>query len=85
MVKQGGINGRYYNNLWMQGNASALTIDSQLNFNWGSGLVSGEAADMVSANWDGYLSIPVDGYYTFYLTFDNSAKFWLDEVLEIML
>jgi hypothetical protein len=36
---------------------------------------------MVSANWDGYLKVPEDGEYTFYLTFDNSAKLWLDDEL----
>ena len=45
--KAGGINGRYYSNLWLQGEPSAKTIDANVNFNWGSGLVSGEAADMV--------------------------------------
>jgi hypothetical protein len=36
---------------------------------------------MVSANWDGYLKVPTAGTYVFYITFDNSVKFWIDETL----
>lgn len=38
---------------------------------------------MVSANWDAYLAVPQIGDYTFYVTFDNSVKFWLDEILRL--
>merc|ERR1719353_993112 len=58
IVRRGGLNARYYNNRWLEGTPVDTPVNPNINFLWGEGLVSGDSAELVSANWDGYLQVP---------------------------
>ena len=81
VVRRGGLNARYYNNRWLQGKPSVARVDRSINFHWGDGLVSADAADFVSAQYDGYLRAGEPANYTFHVTVDDGVKLWLDDVL----
>ena len=65
IVRRGGLNARYYNNRWLEGTPVDTPVNPNINFLWGEGLVSGDSAELVSANWDGYLQIDESALYTF--------------------
>lgn len=80
---QNGLRGKYFSNLQSNGEP-VERIDPQINFNWN------DKAPMTnfpkfgfSVIWDGYLVIPTEDTYTFYLTSDDGSKLWLDEELLI--
>merc|ERR1719506_932174 len=81
VAKQGGVNARYFNNRWVEGVPAVDRVDTTIDFNWGEGLVSADASDFVSAQWDGYLQVPKAANYTFHITCDDGAKMWLDDEL----
>lgn len=72
---------RYYNNRWVEGTPAVVGTDISIDFNWGEGLVTPDAADFASAQFDAYLRVPQGANYTFYLTADDGAKLWLDDEL----
>ena len=54
-------------------------IDSQIQFNWGSGIITplNHKANAV-IRWAGFIKSPVSGTVTFLLTCDKEAKFYID-------
>jgi hypothetical protein len=81
IAKKGGVNARYFNNRWVEGVPAINRVDTTIDFNYGEGLVSADASDFVSAQWDGYLQVPKAANYTFHITCDDGAKMWLDDEL----
>lgn len=57
--------------------------DATINFHWGAGAPAGLTTDTFSIRWRGWLQIPTDGSYTFYLTGDDGVRLWLDGQLLI--
>ena len=81
VVNRGGVNSRYYNNRWVEGEPATERVDTAVDFNWGEGLVTSDASDFASAQYDGYLMVPQAANYTFYVTADDGAKMWIDDEL----
>ncbi|CAK0843458.1 unnamed protein product [Prorocentrum cordatum] len=81
VANRGGVNARYFNNRWVEGDPAIVRTDASVDFNWGQGLVTAEASDFVSAQHSAFLKVPEAANYTFYVTVDDGAKLWLDDEL----
>ena len=78
-----GLKAKYFTNTNCEG-VPIERVDSEINFDWN------EKAPMpsfprygYSAIWEGWLRIPVDANYTFYLTSDDGSRLWIDEEMII--
>ena len=60
-----------------------MRIDSEINFNWGTGLITNDAADFVSIRWFGNILAPTTEEFTFILHADDGVRLYLDGVLVI--
>lgn len=80
-LNKGGINARYFNNRWVEGVPAISQVDTAIDFNWGNGLVTADSSDYASAQFDGYLQVPLAANYTFYITCDDGANLWIDDEL----
>ena len=80
-LNRGGINARYFNNRWVEGVPAISQVDTAIDFNWAEGLVTADSSDYASAQFDGYLQVPVGANYTFYITCDDGANLWIDDEL----
>ncbi|CAD7935538.1 unnamed protein product, partial [Amoebophrya sp. A120] len=81
IVKRGGVNSAYYNDIWLEGNYSSTIVDTHFDFQWIGGRVTANSSDMVGAQFNAYLKAPSQGVYNFYLTVDDVCKIWLDGVI----
>ncbi len=78
-----GLNATYYNNIDFTG-STVTRVDSNINFNWGTGSPdSSIAADTFSARWTGKVQAVESGTYTFQLTGDDGIRLWVNNVLLI--
>ncbi len=76
-----GLTGQYYENSDFTSLATTR-VDTNVNFNWGSGLPTGTSvtnADTFSVAWAGQLEPEHSELYTFYVTADDTAKLWVDD------
>ncbi len=76
-----GLTGQYYENSDFTSLATTR-VDTNVNFNWGSGLPTGTAitnADTFAVAWSGQLEPEHSELYTFYVTADDTAKLWVDD------
>ena len=76
-----GLTGSYYNNTSFTAPTVGVRVDAQINFNWGTSVPAGTGiatATNYSAIWSGQIQPPASGYYTFYLTADDTASIWID-------
>jgi hypothetical protein len=56
-------------------------IDPEIRFDYNDGSPDPRMhAEPFSIRWTGYLSVPQDGDYTFYLTTDDGSRVWVDGV-----
>ena len=83
LLTQGGLAGTYYNNVWFLTPYTQQRVDTQLNFNWGSGALTSYAADYVSIRWRGAVIPTVSELFTFYTTADDWVRVWVDRRLII--
>ncbi|TCN59586.1 T9SS C-terminal target domain-containing protein [Flavobacterium circumlabens] len=78
-----GLQGVYYNNTDFTG-TFVSRVDSNINFNWGSGSPATDIqADTFSARWTGLIKPGYTETYTFYTTSDDGIRLWIDDVLLI--
>jgi len=85
LVSQGGIEGFYYNNVMLTGVAARQRIDAGISFDWGPGLVTPQAKDMVSIRWQGKLRA-MDSEETMFTVKTDAAsgiRMWLQGKLLI--
>ena len=69
-----GLQGTYYNNIDFT-NQVLQRNDATINFTWGTGApAAGIDAETFSANWQGRIRVPRDGYYTFYTNSDDGVR-----------
>ncbi len=75
-----GLNGQYFNGaLNFEGSPDTTRIDSRLDFNWGYQPPIGNlAGDYFSIVWQGYIRIPSENLYTFYINSDDGVKLSID-------
>jgi hypothetical protein len=79
----GGLKAQYFDNQWLQGDPVVVRVDPELNFDWGTGLITPYGRDYVSGRWNGKILPPVTETFTFFLYADNAVRMWLDHTLVI--
>lgn len=79
-----GVVGQYWNNGSFSGEPKITRVDSDINFDWGTGspdpLIG---VDNFSARWTGYLVPRQSGTYSFGCNVDDTCKVWVDDVLHV--
>jgi hypothetical protein len=79
-----GIRGYYFNNMNVSGAAALVRIDSEINFNWGSGTPGAPIpVDLFSVRWVGVVEALYSEPYTFVCITDDGFRLWLNDVLII--
>ena len=82
LVGQNGIWVEYFNNMEMLGTPDKAVWEYQdLNYDWGSGLVTTSQAENVSVRWWGKLMAPQSGDFTFTIEHDSAFALYIDDVL----
>ncbi len=77
--KGNGVNGEYFNNSELSGDAAYKTIDAEISHYWHNlSPVPGVNRDNFSARWQGYLTAPMSGEYEFKIMGDDRARFFID-------
>lgn len=74
--KDGGLRGEYWDNIWFVDSTSKTQIDSEINFQWGTGAITTYGTDYVSIRWTGKVLAPYTEEYTFYLKADVRMLFY---------
>jgi hypothetical protein len=88
-VSSGGLNAQYYCNSWLHGQPCYSTIDSNVDFNWGSGVVASPSSppsplygsDYMSVRWSGYFMLESADTVTFYTQTDEGLRLFVDDIL----
>jgi len=78
LTKIGGWYGEYFNNAFLDGVPTKTQVDTYLNFNWGTDLLTNEASDFVSVHWFGKIRAPYTEEYTFILSGDDGFRMYLN-------
>ena len=78
-----GLAARYFNSADLTGPVWQLRRDSTINFNWGGGSpAAGIQTDNFSARWQGYLTAPTSGSWTFGTISDDGIHAWVVRAVE---
>jgi len=80
LAQAGGLSAAYYENVWFFYTPVVVTVDPQINFNWGTGLITPTGADYISIRWSGKLKTLYAEAYTFYTSTDDGVRLWVDNV-----
>ena len=79
----GGLHGDYFDNQWLQGPPAASRVDSVIDFDWGTGLITPYGRDYVSVRWTGKMRAPSSEALDLFLTADTGARLYVNHVLLI--
>lgn len=74
---------QYYENVWFFYTPVKTSIDPQINFDWGTGLITSSASNYVSIRWQGKVKPFYTETFTFFATTDDGARLWVNDVLII--
>lgn len=78
-----GLDAKYYNGMNF-GSLKYTTIDTTINFNWGTAApYSKTTVDQFSARWEGKIQPRFTGNYTFFINSDNGRRLWINDQLII--
>lgn len=79
-----GLRGTYFDQMNLTGNTTER-IDGPINFDWGNGApgVAGIGADNFSVRWQGFVTAPVTGNYTFRTRSDDGVRLYINSNLVI--
>jgi len=80
LAKSGGLTGSYFENVWFFYTPVKVTVDPQINMDWGTGLITPTGANYISVRWVGKVKTQYAETYTFYATTDDGARLWVDSV-----
>ena len=83
LMEKGGFYGEYFNNAFLQGVPALTRVDNYLDFNWGTGLITNEAADFVSVQWFGKIKPPVTETFVFIVNADDGLRITIDGLLMV--
>jgi len=76
-----GLKGSYFANMALTGRATFIRTDGVVDFSWGSAAPAPMLpADHFSVRWEGQVSAPVAGPYTFYTLSDDGVRLWVNGV-----
>lgn len=81
----GGLLGNYYNNTNLSGNPAGTRLDTNINFDWGTGSpgVSNVNSNQFGVVWTGKLRAPTTGNYRFQTVSDDGVRLWVNNQLII--
>jgi hypothetical protein len=75
----GGLLAEYFDNPDLQGTPVLVRCDPVVHFDWGLGSPApGVPAGNFSARWQGQLTVPLDGSYTFGARVDHGVRLYVD-------
>ncbi len=77
-----GLCGEYYDNKDFT-NFKYRQVDTQVNFDWGTGSPAGIGSNTFSITWAGEIELPYTGNYTFYTNTNNGTQLTVDGVVLI--
>mmetsp|Transcript_34887 Transcript_34887/g.82189 ORF Transcript_34887/g.82189 Transcript_34887/m.82189 type:complete len:5981 (-) Transcript_34887:63-18005(-) len=80
LAKSGGLTGSYFENVWFFYTPVKVTVDPQINMDWGVGRITPTGANYISVRWVGKVKTQYAETYTFYATTDDGARLWVDNV-----
>eukprot|EP00484_Ammonia_sp_Unknown_P018911 CAMPEP_0197023788 /NCGR_PEP_ID=MMETSP1384-20130603/4422_1 /TAXON_ID=29189 /ORGANISM="Ammonia sp." /LENGTH=1466 /DNA_ID=CAMNT_0042452053 /DNA_START=42 /DNA_END=4442 /DNA_ORIENTATION=+ len=84
LLTNGGLYGRYWDNIWFTGTESYSEIASEINKHWGTDTpITQYGTDYISVRWEGKILAPYNETYKFYLYADDGARLWIDKQLII--
>lgn len=76
-----GLAGAYYNGVSLSGTPVLTRVDPTIDFNWGGGSpATGLPSDGFSVRWTGEVEARSTETYTFYLSHDDGARLWVNNV-----
>jgi len=76
-----GLKAEYFNNEQPQGEPALTRTDERVDFHWGAGSYSDEGpVDHFSVRWTGYFIPDAEDDYKFYVSADDGARLYLDDV-----
>jgi len=79
-----GLTAKYFNNKYLSGIPVLTTVDSVINFDFGTGSPSTLVNnDNFSAIWEGQIEAPVSGKFNFYTISDDGVRLFVDDILII--
>ncbi|DAZ99199.1 TPA: hypothetical protein N0F65_008232 [Lagenidium giganteum] len=79
----GGLRGDYYSDMWFSSMPAVSRIDRHVNFTWGQGPIFPGANDNLAVRWSGRVKPKQPGDITFFVSADDHARLWVDDVLLI--
>jgi MSHA biogenesis protein MshQ len=79
-----GLNGTYFDQMNLTGN-TAVRVDGPIDFNWAAGApgVGGIGVNNFSVRWQGFVTAPVTGSYTFRTRSDDGVRLYVNGNLVI--
>lgn len=83
LAKNGGFLAEYFNNAFLDGVPALTRLDSYIDFDWGTDLITNEAADFVSARWYGKVKAPSTEEYTFIVSADDGVRLYIEGLLVV--
>ena len=83
LAKSGGLTGQYFENVWFFYTPVKTTVNPTINLDWGVGPVTDAGMDYVSIRWQGKVKPMFAETHTFFLSSDDGAKLWVDNVVMI--
>jgi peptidoglycan/xylan/chitin deacetylase (PgdA/CDA1 family) len=80
----GCLKASYFSNKTLTGTPVITKGESKIDYNWGAGApIIGLPANQFSARWEGTITPPVTGLYTFTATVDDGVRLWVNDILII--
>jgi hypothetical protein len=80
LLREGGLVASYFENVWFFYTPVLVAVDPQINHDWGTGMLTPTATDYVSVRWQGKVKPLFTETFTFFVTSDDGAKLWVDNV-----
>jgi hypothetical protein len=78
-ILEQGLYASYFTNRWLLGTPHSTQVDSQINFHWEKGNIGSlPKSDMVSVEWNGFMTVPVTGFYIFTVHVNDGVKLFID-------
>ena len=79
-----GLKGEYFPNMFIKGEPAFKRTDPHISFNWqNSSPALILPVDSFSVRWTGFIRIPADGNYYFYVSGNNGFRLFLDDMAVI--
>lgn len=79
----GGAYVEYFENVFMDGTPAVTAIESSIDHDWGTGLITTSASDFVSVRFYARLKAPLTEDFFFTVDADDGVRLYFDGVLKI--